>query len=126
MHYSLLLITTTDDACAVRDALQPFHQYEVTGIDDKYVVDVDRTAELRPNYDTDTTLALIDTDGVIYGVYDARFWRDPTLPNSNELAVTDTGVCKICGTSRAIGVEGADIMCASSVRKSGIPRLAFR
>lgn len=44
-HFSVLVIG--DD---ITKQLQPYHEYECTGIDDEYVVDVDRTDEARAKY----------------------------------------------------------------------------
>lgn len=45
-HFSVLVIG--DD---VEGQLQPYHEYECTGIEDEYVVDVDRTDDARKEYE---------------------------------------------------------------------------
>ena len=43
-HFTVLVITDSEPTNEVLSAtLQPFHEYECTGIDDVYVRDVDRT-----------------------------------------------------------------------------------
>lgn len=44
-HFSVLVIT--DSAEEVEKVLQPFHEYECTGIEDEHVIDVDKTAEVN-------------------------------------------------------------------------------
>jgi len=43
-HFTVLVVT--DTAEELEAALQPFHEYECTGIEDEYVIDVDRTDEV--------------------------------------------------------------------------------
>lgn len=51
-HYTVAVITAeqpTDDALSA--ILQPWHEYECTGIDDQYVVDLDVTDEMRADFE---------------------------------------------------------------------------
>jgi len=45
-HFTVLVVTHGVDDDQVEKALQPYHEYECTGIDDQFVVDVDRTDEV--------------------------------------------------------------------------------
>lgn len=47
-HYSVLVVGND-----IEKALQPFHEYECTGIEDEYVVDVDKTDEVNEWIDRD-------------------------------------------------------------------------
>ena len=50
-HFAVLVITEQEPIDDVLSAaLQPFHEYECTGIDDKYVVDVDVTDEVEAGW----------------------------------------------------------------------------
>lgn len=44
-HFTVLVIT--ESAEDVEKALQPFHEYECTGIEDEHVIDVDKTEEVN-------------------------------------------------------------------------------
>lgn len=44
-HFTVLVVTDTPEQ--VEKVLQPFHEYECTGIEDQYVVDVDKTEEVN-------------------------------------------------------------------------------
>lgn len=82
-HFTVAVITParpSDDELAA--ALQPFHEFECTGEDDQYVVDVDITAEARKGYESDTTRRLRGPDGGLHDPYEHRFYRDP-LPTEN-------------------------------------------
>lgn len=46
-HFAVMVIGTTD----LDNALQPFHEYECTGIKDKYVVWVDETKKVQDEWD---------------------------------------------------------------------------
>lgn len=48
-HFTVLVIGPDPEA-----QLQPFHEFECTGIDDQYVHDVDITEEVRTEYDTNS------------------------------------------------------------------------
>lgn len=50
-HATVLVITPTGDTAALEAALQPFHEYECTGVDDQYVVDVDITEETQQAFE---------------------------------------------------------------------------
>lgn len=47
-HFVGLVIAETEDEIAA--LLQPFHEYECTGIDDEFVIDVDTTDALRKDF----------------------------------------------------------------------------
>jgi hypothetical protein len=66
--------------------LQPFHEFECTGIDDQYVVDQDRTEEARKTYAEATTPhARNDATGEVICAYDDRFYRDFTPEEQEKL-----------------------------------------
>ena len=76
-HFSLLVITPTrptgDELSAV---LQPFHEFECTGIDDQYVVDVDRTEEALADFAKATVTRLKGPDGTLHSQFtDAGEWK---------------------------------------------------
>lgn len=74
MSHFLLLVTGEN----LSEQLQPFHEYECTGTDDQYVVDVDETAELREQYATATAARFRAPDGSLHDPYADEFYRDPT------------------------------------------------
>jgi len=73
-HFTCLVIG--DD---YEKQLQPYHEFECTGTDDEYVVDVDKTEELRAEFIEDqTTIVVNEQTGETFGAYDDRCYRDPT------------------------------------------------
>ncbi len=109
-HFAVVVVTSEYPTKAVLDkALQPYHEYECTGIRDEYVVAVDLTDEALAYYEKDTTRFLIDLEGnkhspYIDGEYDPRFLRDAT-----EQEIAD---CGVFGSNRDIrlvrGPKGYD------------------
>lgn len=49
-HFTVLVQTQTDDWSELEAALQPFHEFEITGIDDQYVAEIDDTDNLRKTF----------------------------------------------------------------------------
>lgn len=85
-HFALLVVTDaepTDDILAA--TLQPWHEFECTGVDDQYVVDVDRTDEAREQYAAATSRVFVAPDGVEYSAYLDRFYREPTPSELTEI-----------------------------------------
>lgn len=78
-HFSVIVATKeypTDET--LRRELQPFHEYECTGVDDEFVVDVDKTGEIRAEFEKSTASRLRDAGGQYHCPYDDRFYREPT------------------------------------------------
>lgn len=50
-HFPVLVVTDDDAEATLAATLQPFHEFECTGIDDEYVKDVDETDEARKEYE---------------------------------------------------------------------------
>lgn len=71
-HFSVLVITDHQPTEAeLGRILQPWHEFECTGIDDEYVQDIDRTSEALEEYRTSTTTCLRGPDGQIHTRFDA-------------------------------------------------------
>lgn len=82
-HFTVLVIG--DD---IERQLQPFHEYECTGIEDEFVKDIDITAEAREQYAKSTETRLKGRDGTLHSFFDAAGnWRpefsqlDPDAPS---------------------------------------------
>lgn len=74
-HFAVLVITDEQPTNAVlTKALQPFHEYECTGIDDQYVVDVDVTDKVNEAWEAPTKVVRL-ADGSIFSRYDQRFYH---------------------------------------------------
>jgi hypothetical protein len=72
-HFSVIVVSPPSALPPGEDAisplLAPYHEYECTGVDDQYVVDVDITDEARADYETDTTLMIKLADGSLTSPY---------------------------------------------------------
>lgn len=70
-HFSVLVITDEEpDHDVLAAVLQPFHEYECTGVEDQYVVDVDVTEEVLSGYAKATETRLRDPDGALHNRFD--------------------------------------------------------
>lgn len=78
-HFALLVVTNEAPTEGVlQKALQPFHEFECTGTNDQYVVDVDVTAEARETFEKDTKRFYVDPEGVQHDPYLDSFYREFT------------------------------------------------
>lgn len=105
-HFAVLVITDQEPTHEVLSAaLQPFHEYECTGIDDQYVVDVDVTDEVEQGFAKYTYRRWVDAAGVKHDPYDDRFYRDPTDAETKEIGpIAGTGgSAKLSWSSRDWG-----------------------
>jgi hypothetical protein len=78
-HFGVLVIG--DD---VEEQLRPYHEFECTGDDDQYVVDIDETEEERLEYQTGTRRMVKNQNGDLFSPYDDQFYRDPTEEESKK------------------------------------------
>lgn len=92
-HFTVLVIG--DD---VEKQLQPFHEFECTGEDDEFVVDVDDTSDLLAGYESDTTTMIRTPEGELVSLYDdaghlkAVFSKpngDSILPGGTKMFIPD-------------------------------------
>lgn len=60
------------------DILQPYHEFECTGVADQYVKSIDQTEEARKEYEEAKEHKLKSPEGELFDKYDDRFFRDPT------------------------------------------------
>lgn len=72
-HFSVMVIGEDAEA-----QLAPYHEFECTGINDQYVIEVDETEEYREQYETETSTRLRSPDGQLHEPWDDQFYRDPT------------------------------------------------
>lgn len=82
-HFTVLVIGTAPDR-----ALAPFHEYECTGVDDEYVIDVDETEQRRAEFESAEQEVVCLADGTRYSLYDPRFYpsgNQRVLPEGSEV-----------------------------------------
>lgn len=93
-HFSVIVVTPdypTEDV--LTNVLQPFHEFECTGIDDKYVQDVDVTAQYRKDYESTERTRLRAADGTLHEPWADHFYREPTPEEMAKIGpVAGTGV----------------------------------
>ena len=95
-HFSLAVITPKQPTEArLAEILQPWHEFECTGKDDQYIVEIDQTEEARQAYETATMTCIIqEPDGSKYNAFDksgdwhARF-RHFVNPKTRRLELTE-------------------------------------
>jgi hypothetical protein len=72
-HFSVYVIGEN-----VARQLQPYHEFESTGINDEFVQNVDILQKAREDYEGGTTRRLKSPEGHLYEPWDDRFYREPT------------------------------------------------
>lgn len=77
-HFTVLVVTDGGTEAELAAALQPFHEFECTGVADEHVQNVDKLAEGREEYAGQTRTMLRAPDGALHNAHDARFYRKPT------------------------------------------------
>lgn len=105
-HFSVIVIGPNVD-----EQLAPYHEFECSGLDDEYVIDLDKTDEVREEYekDTKTMCEFVDSPGSkskLIGnrvdAYDDMFYRDPTKEEIDEHGYGKVG---IMGTGSGGGIS---------------------
>jgi len=92
-HFSVLVIGSS-----VEEQLAPYHEFECTGKDDRFVQEVDVTEKARAEYDAHESTYYQDPEGVLHpqftpeGEWDQRFWRDPTPEEEEKYRLGKAGV----------------------------------
>ena len=71
-HFSLAVITRRQPTDArLMEILQPWHEFECTGKDDQYIVEIDKTEEARQAYETARmTFIIQEPDGSKHNAFD--------------------------------------------------------
>lgn len=90
-HFAVLVITKeTPSVDVLTPILQPWHQYECTGVKDQYVVEVDVTDEVRNCFDQNVSAVRL-ADGSHLSRYDMRFWKReaPDESSANKISLPD-------------------------------------
>lgn len=88
-HFSVMVIG--DD---VEGQLAPYHEFECTGNDDQYVVDVDKTQEARKEYEEATERRYVDPYGEMFDPYEDQFYREPTKEELDKIGpLAGSGFC---------------------------------
>jgi hypothetical protein len=90
-HFSLLVITDTKpDQDELQRILLPWHEHECTGLTD-YCVWVDKTDELRADWETKKDAVVVLADGTVLSRYDNRFWSRGTDPFAQQVFTLPAG-----------------------------------
>lgn len=78
-HFTVLVIGNN-----VEEQLQPYHEFECTGTDDKYVKDIDITEQVRDEYNKRTQTMYVSPLGHEHDAYEDRFYRDFTAEEKSK------------------------------------------
>lgn len=71
-HFGIMVIGENPE-----QQIAPYHQYECTGIKDKYVYPVDITEKIKADYEKETTNRLRDSEGNLYSYFTPEGEWDP-------------------------------------------------
>lgn len=86
-HFAVLVIGDN-----VEQQLQPYHEFECTGINDQYVQDIDETEEKLAEVKSDTRTMVKMPDGALLPNLDPSFFRDPTDAEAKDMGpIAGTG-----------------------------------
>lgn len=91
-HFSVMVIGEN-----VEEQLAPYHEFECTGIDNEYVVDVDETEDYRNRYNNDTRKRIKSPNGKLFEPYGDEFYREPTEDELKEVGIGGMGNVKVNG-----------------------------
>ena len=103
-HFTCLVITEDDSGEALRGALQPYHEYECTGIEDEHVIFVDRHDEAVRAWETEEQEGWINAYGTFWPERDDLFFREPTPGEAARLGMS----LGDCGTVDGIAYRYID------------------
>lgn len=81
-HFTVAVITPGPEQPTEQElsrALQPYHEYECTGVLDQYVVQVDQTEEARCEFESYTVTRYKDAEGTLHDPYADHFYREFTV-----------------------------------------------
>jgi hypothetical protein len=100
-HFSVMVFTRGEPTEEeLQRILLPWHEFECTGYDNQYVVDLDVTEESRVDYEKDTNKKYVSPEGEAFDAYDDRFYRDPTEEETGKLGTfAGSGWCGPLGVS---------------------------
>lgn len=74
-HFSVLVITDREPTnYLLTKILQPWHEYECTGKEDQYVIDVDVTEDCEKTFNKPQKVVQLE-DGSVHDYYDEQFWK---------------------------------------------------
>lgn len=76
-HFTVTVVTRTPEKGELEEALQPFHEYECTGVLDEHVVFVDEHDETVSEWEG-TEEGHVLPDGRVVPSFDDALYRDPT------------------------------------------------
>lgn len=71
--------------------LAPFHEFECTGRNDEFVVNVDQLGEAREAYAKEKTRRYRDPEGNLHEPWDDQFYRDPTAEEADKIGLGGSG-----------------------------------
>lgn len=74
-HMAVLVNTQTLDESELERVLQPYHEFECTGIEDEFVQTIDETDVRRAEYLKNTTRVYRFPDGTVEDYYAPEFMR---------------------------------------------------
>lgn len=78
-HFACLVVTDQKPSDELLSkVLQPFHEFECTGVSDEYVQNIDKLAEAREEFERASSTMLRAPDGQTWSPYLDRFYLDPT------------------------------------------------
>lgn len=73
-HFTVMVFSKHGTQEEVEELLAPFHEFECTGRDDKYVQDIDKTESYLNDYKSNTSHVCVSDSGEIVSKYDNRFY----------------------------------------------------
>ena len=99
-HFTVAVVLPEYSEEALKEALQPYHEYECTGVKDKYVIKVECPDKIN-DYETETLPCVIDREsgelfGTRYGEEVSPFWNRKGfgISSADELILPDNLVEK--------------------------------
>lgn len=95
-HFTVLVHLTEQEVIddldsALKNKLQPYHEYECTGKKDQYVIKIDETDEMLQDYNSKEVEAVYDPDGSLmgskYSENCSHFWQRSFITSRDEFVL---------------------------------------
>lgn len=85
-HFTVLVVTDNGTDDEIETALAPFHEFECTGVDDRYVQDIDETDDARADYEKRKD----DPDYPTFAAFVQGWYGRKPVPHGEEPDLADT------------------------------------
>ncbi|MGQ1609276.1 hypothetical protein ACT438_18815 (plasmid) [Acinetobacter baumannii] len=119
-HFSVAVITAKKPTHELlKYVLQPFHEYECTGIDDEYVQNLSQLGQIRDSYEcASRTRMKCQETGELRHCHDKKFLRSPTEHERVLIEEQTTGKVPFWSSSHDVEIDGVKVQVVREEKNS--------